>query len=209
MKYVTSSDYIDLTFAVLGILSMIAYYFYNYFFLVKNFNKLGDKKFSAKFGDLYDGYRTDTPKKWALIKITTWYTYRRFLTALNLVLFRHVNIFFQITINMLLSLADLAIKVDCNPYKDKLAGFMEKFNDYFVLFMSYFMYLFFDQTISQESKYKIGYVYIAIGGIVVIANVFVMFFTMFNTIVRWGRNYIKECKLKKAQEESKKKPLSK
>ena len=45
---------------------------------------------------------------------------------------------------MYLCLIDLLIKIELSPYESKVGGFMEKFNDAFVLTCSYFPYLFTD-----------------------------------------------------------------
>jgi hypothetical protein len=60
---------------------------------------------------------------------------------------------------MWLSLIDVCVKIHLSPYKSKLRGFMEKFNDLFVLTCAYFPYLFTDLTLSAEDKYFIGWFY--------------------------------------------------
>ena len=73
-----------------------------------------------------------------------WFLLRRFLTAANLVILRDKTIWIQLTLNMWLSLIDVCIKIELSPYESKLGGFMDKFNDLFVLTCAYFPYLFTD-----------------------------------------------------------------
>ena len=86
--------------------------------------------------------------------MTVWFLLRRFLTAVNLVYMRNLTIWIQLTLNMWLALIDVSVKLHLNPYyESKVGGFMDKFNDLFVLTCAYFPYLFTDLIPSQEDKY--------------------------------------------------------
>ena len=97
--------------------------------------------------------------------MTVWFLLRRFLTAVNLVYMRNLTVWIQLTLNMWLTLIDVSVKLHLNPYESKVRGFMDKFNDLFVLTCAYFPYLFTDLIPSQEDKYYIGWYY---AGIIVI-----------------------------------------
>jgi hypothetical protein len=73
-----------------------------------------------------------------------WFLFRRFLTSVNLVFLRDQTIWIQLAINMYLSLIDVCVKIELSPYESRIGGIMEKFNDLFVLTLSYFPYLFTD-----------------------------------------------------------------
>jgi hypothetical protein len=75
---------------------------------------------------------------------------------------------------MYLTLIDVCFKLDLSPYESKLGGFMEKFNDLFVLTCSYFPYVFTDLIPSQEDKYYIGWYYNGIVGTMIGANLLVI-----------------------------------
>ncbi len=113
------------------------------------------------------------------MKVTPWFLLRRFFTAVNLVYLRNFTMWIQLTINMYLSLADVCIKLHLSPYESKVGGFMEKFNDMFVLICAYFPYLFTDLIQSQEDMYYIGWYYIGIITIMLTANIFVMVISAF------------------------------
>ena len=114
---------------------------------------------------MYDGYMTNNQEMcWAGIKMSTWFLIRRLLTGVNVVFMRHQPIWFQLTFNMYLTLIDVSLKMHWSPYEDKLAGFMEKFNDCLVLILSYFPFVFTDLTPTAEDKYFIGWFYDGIVG---------------------------------------------
>jgi hypothetical protein len=75
---------------------------------------------------------------------------------------------------MYLTLIDVCLKFDLSPYESRLGGFMEKFNDLFVLTCSCFPYLFTDLIPSQENKYYIGWYYNGIVGTMIGANLLVI-----------------------------------
>ena len=106
-----------------------------------------------------------------------WFLFRRFLTAVNIVYLRNDTIWIQLTLNMYLSLCDTAFKFSYGRYENKVGGFMEKFNDLFVITCSYLIYLFTDLSQSQEDKYLIGWVYSGVVGILIICNLFVVVMT--------------------------------
>ena len=111
--------------------------------------------------------------------MTVWFLLRRFLTAVNLVYMRNLTIWIQLTLNLWLTLIDVSVKLHLNPYESKVGGFMDKFNDLFVLTCAYFPYLFTDLIPSQEDKYHIGWCYAGIIGIQLGANLFVMVMTAY------------------------------
>jgi hypothetical protein len=78
--------------------------------------------------------------------MSNWFLLRRLLAAVNLVYVRNLTIWFQLTFNVCLCLADLCIKVHLRPYAPTIAGFMNVLNDSIVLILSYFMYVFTDLT---------------------------------------------------------------
>ncbi len=82
-----------------------------------------------------------------------WFLFRRFLTAANLVYLRDQTIWIQLTINVYLSLIDVCVKIELSPYESRIGGIMEQMNDFFVLTLSYFTFLFTDLIQSQEDKY--------------------------------------------------------
>ena len=83
---------------------------------------------------------------------------------------------------MWLCLIDVSVKLHLSPYESKVGGFMEKFNDLFVLSCVYFPYLFTDLIPSQEDKYYIGWYYNGIIGMLLGANLFVMMMTAYQDI---------------------------
>ena len=111
-----------------------------------------------------------------------WFLLRRFLTAVNLVSLRDQTIWIQLTLNMWLSLIDVCIKIELSPYESKVGGFMDKFNDLFVLTCAYFPYLFTDLIPSQEDKYYIGWYYNGLIGMLITANLVVMAMTVYQNL---------------------------
>ena len=55
---------------------------------------------------------------------------------------------------------------------------MEKFNDFLVLILSYFSFVFTDITPTAEDKYFIGWFYDGIVGIIIVSNIGVMLRTL-------------------------------
>jgi hypothetical protein len=149
--------------------------------------------FKSKHGALYEGFTTDNAdRRSASIKMAAWFLLRRFLTAVNVVYLRHQTVWIQLTLNMWLSLTDVCFKIHLRPYKSKVAGFMEKFNDLFVLTCAYYPYLFTDLIPSPEDKYFIGWFYDGTVGTMISVNIFVIVRSAFHDII----NKIREMKFK-------------
>ena len=132
--------------------------------------------------------------------MAAWFLLRRFLTAVNVVYLRHQTIWIQLTLNMWLSLTDVCFKIHLSPYRSKVAGFMEKFNDLFVLTCAYYPYLFTDLIPSPEDKYFIGWFYDGTVGTLIAANLSVMVKTAFHGIIIKIKEKIIKAKTKKATE---------
>ena len=200
-KFVSPSDYFDFGLGCAGILITLVFPCYCFFFLKKNVNKLDNKDFKFKHGALYEGFTTDNAeKRSAGMKMAGWFLLRRFLTAINVVYLRHQTIWIQLTLNMWLTLFDVCVKIHLSPYKSKLGGFMEKFNDLFVLTCAYFPYLFTDLIPSPEDKYFIGWLYDGTVGTMIAANLFVMVKTAFHGTIKKIREIILKDKIRKATE---------
>ena len=75
---------------------------------------------------------------------------------------------------------------------------MDRFNDCFVLTCAYFPYLFTDLIPSPEDKYFIGWLYNGTIGIMVAANVFILFKTAFESLKEKISEMILEYNHKKA-----------
>jgi hypothetical protein len=101
---------------------------------------------------------------------------------------------------MYLTLIDLCLKFHWSPYESKVGGFMEKFNDLFVLTCAYFPYLFTDLIPSQEDKYYIGWYYNGIIGTMIGANLLVIVMTALQDVKEWISEKIETRRLKKATE---------
>jgi hypothetical protein len=101
---------------------------------------------------------------------------------------------------MWLSLTDVCFKIHLSPYKSKVAGFMQKFNDLFVLTCAYYPYLFTDLIPSPEDKYFIGWFYDGTVGTMIAVNLFVIVRTTFHGIINKIREMIIKEKIKKATE---------
>ena len=99
---------------------------------------------------------------------------------------------------MWLSLTDVCFKIHLSPYKSKVAGFMQKFNDLFVLTCAYYPYLFTDLIPSPEDKYFIGWFYDGTVGTMIAVNLFVIVKTAFHGIINKIRQMIINEKIKKA-----------
>ncbi len=200
-KFDTPSDYFDFGLGCAGILITLVFPCYCFFFLNKNSNKLNNKDFKSKHGALYEGFITDEAgKRSAGMKMAGWFLLRRFLTAVNVIYLRHQTIWIQLTLNMWLTLFDTCVKIHLSPYKSKVGGFMEKFNDFFVLTCAYFTYLFTDLIPSPEDKYFIGWFYDGTVGTLIAANLLVMVKTAFHGIINKIREMILKDKIKKASE---------
>ena len=106
---------------------------------------------------------------------------------------------------MYLSLIDVSFKIHFGHYESKVGGFMEKFNDLFVLTCSYFLYLFTDLIQTQEDKYLIGWYYSGIVGMLIFANLFVMVMTAYQDLKEKIVGMINKCKFRKAKEEQNRK----
>jgi hypothetical protein len=153
-KFKTPSEIFDFGFTLICMLGIFVFLILNNLFLRRNVNELDKKEFKVKFGSLYSGYVTHSAtKRQVVIKMSNWFLLRRFLAAVNLVYVKNLMICFQLTFNVCLCLAYVGIKVQLRPYAPTIAGFMNVFNDSFVLILSYFMYVFTDLTPSQEDKY--------------------------------------------------------
>lgn len=147
----------DFFFAIFCAALVIGYPIFNGVFLYRNVDKLNTKEFKATWGSCYDGYLIySAANRRNVIILSSWFLFRRFLLAINLIFVVQV-IWVQLTINMLLCLADLALKMYLRPYNKDRKGFFMFFNDHVVLFLSYFMYVFTDLTPTQEDKYFIGW----------------------------------------------------
>jgi hypothetical protein len=101
---------------------------------------------------------------------------------------------------MWLTLTDVCLKIHYNPYKSKVGGFMEKFNDFFVLTCAYFPYLFTDLIPSQENKYYIGWYYNGVIGTMIVVNMIVIAMAAFEVAKKKISVKIKKYRLKKAIE---------
>ena len=204
-KYETPSDYFDLGLACIGIMITLVLPFHCFFFLRKNVNYLDEDEFKSRHGALYEGLMVDDEfKQQATRKMMPWFLVRRFLTAVNIIYLRNNTIWIQLTVNMYLSLYDTAFKFSYGHYENRVGGFMEKFNDLFVITCSYFLYLFTDLTQSQEEQYLIGWVYSGVVGILIISNLFVMIMTALKDLKEKIQSMIDNCRHQKEVEEQKK-----
>ena len=97
---------------------------------------------------------------------------------------------------MWLSLADVSIKFHLSPYESRVGGFMEKFNDLFVLTLAYFPYLFTDLVPRSEDKYFIGWLAAGIVGCMIGANLAGMLKTGFDDVKEKVSELYKQCRLK-------------
>ncbi len=148
---------------------------------------------------MYEGFTTDnSDRRSASIKMAAWFLLRRLLTAVNLVYLRHQTIWIQLTLNMWLSLTDICFKIHLSPYESKVAGFMEKFNDLFVLTCAYYPYLFTDLIPSPEDKYFIGWFYDGTVATMIAVNLFVIVRSTFHDIINKIREMKFKYKIKKA-----------
>ncbi len=185
-KFDTPSDCFDFGIACVGFLISLVLPCYCFFFLRKNVNLLGEKNFKSKHGALYNGLiTTNAVKRQKSIKMAAWFLLRRFLTAVNLVYLRNETIWIQLTLNMYLTLIDVCFKFHWSPYESKVGGFMEKFNDLFVLTCAYFPYLFTDLIPLQEDKYYIGWYYNGIVVTMIGANLLVIMMSTFQFLKEW------------------------
>jgi len=74
---------------------------------------------------------------------------------------------------------------------------MEKFNDFLVLILSYFSFVFTDITPTAEDKYFIGWFYDGIVGAMIGANFSVMAYNMILNGANKIKKMIFQCKKKK------------
>lgn len=99
-----------------------------------------------------------------------WFFVRRLLAAVVIVLFANYSIWFQLSSNLALSLADVWIKSHLSPYQDKFDGIIDKFNDYIVLNLSILLFLFTDFVLDPKTRYLTGWLYIGMVGLMITVN---------------------------------------
>ena len=181
----TPSDIFDFGFTLVCMLGIFVFPILNFIFLHRNVDQLDKKEFKDKFGSLYNGCVTHSAtKRQGVIKMSNWFLFRRFITAVNLVYVRNLTIWFQLSLSVCLCLADVCIKLYLSPYASTIAGFINFFNDTIVLILSYFMFVFTDLTPSQEDKYLIGWVYNGLVGLLVVSNLFLILYCGIKDVVK-------------------------
>jgi len=90
IDWASSGIYMSNTYMLLHALTLLAYPVWLYFFLSKNYHKLGDKEFAEKYGNAYGKIRHDSPSAiWHPIL----YVLRRLMLALICVCLIHYPVF--------------------------------------------------------------------------------------------------------------------
>jgi hypothetical protein len=75
---------------------------------------------------------------------------------------------------MYLTLTDVCFKIHLNPYRTAAVTRMERFNDTIVLILTYFNFVLTDLMPEVEDKYLIGWFYVSLVSILLVANISVM-----------------------------------
>lgn len=92
-KYVIWGDTLDMILTYLGIIFILGFPIFVYFFLDYNENILGEKRMIKKCGSLLEGYKINLlEQRRNSKKALTTFLVRRFLLSLNLVLLRNQTI---------------------------------------------------------------------------------------------------------------------
>jgi hypothetical protein len=174
LSFETGSDIFDIVLTCLCTLIVVGLPIAIILVLRKH-SKLDDPSFQEKFGSLTEGYKTEGDFGTdAAKKMICWFMMRRFLTAIIIVPLAAQGSWIQLAPNVFLSLADACITYHLNPYESAMSGYMAKFNNTIVLFLSYFPFLFTNMVPDPEARYQAGWMFISITALMVVINLIVV-----------------------------------
>lgn len=144
-----------------------------------------DLTFTQKFGALFDGFKTHSAKdQRAATIMTTWFLIRRLLFALLIIYANPLFQWVQLFGNLWLVLADLVIKIHYSPYESKLGGFLEKQNDFYVLWCSYMLFCFTDYVITIDNKQFSAWMFAGSVCLMMGTNIFVLLVFSTKTFIK-------------------------
>jgi hypothetical protein len=155
---------------------------FTFFFMRKNREQVDTKEFKQKFGAYVSN--VETYKKPRAADYPTVFLIRRLLLALNIVYLRF-NLVCQVLFAVHSSLLMLAWLIIFWPFDTNFKNYLECANEFIILMMSYFGFLFTDYVANPVSRYSFGYLYLAIIGTGLLLNIVVMGSTTVMDIVKY------------------------
>lgn len=151
---------------------------FSWYYLKKNLERANNKEFSQKFGALYLGLN---PMSSIMYMISTFFCIRRFLLAL-VTLFTENLLIVQLYIATFGSLLTLKLYIWASPMSSRNQNRIEKLNEVFTLFSTYFMISFTDFIQSVEYRYSLGFKAVVFILTIITINMAFVFYDQFTSL---------------------------
>lgn len=182
MTWVTLSDRIASSIAILLTTVAIFYPFMILFLICKNTSKLEDAAYKKKCGALYEEIKTSSK---SALTYNVLFVLRRLIIA-AMCIFLEQYVFLQIQIMIISSLLTLTYLFRVRPFEQPLQNRLEVFNELCVLVSSYHLFAYTDFVPETMTQFKVGWSMIGVALFSVGGNVIVVVWT---TIIELRKKY--------------------
>ena len=158
-RFDSASDIFDFVLTCLFALVVITAPLFSYLLLRKYDSQLDQAEFQESYGSLTEGYHTTGALgKSNTRKIIVWFFLRRMITAVVIVQMGDLTPWLLISANMYLALADAIINWTYLACLSRLDGIVATLNNFLVLILSYFPYLYAGLIPDPEARYQAGWI---------------------------------------------------
>lgn len=163
-----------------------AFLAFTFFFLRTHKDEVDTKEFKSRYGAFVtdvETYKKPSTTYWPVI-----FMVRRLVLALNIT-FLKFNLVAQVLFAVHASLVMLCWLLINKPFDTRWKNWLECMNEFIILMMSYFGFLFSDFVASPIARYSFGYLYIGIILFGLVVNVVAMITSAVVNMVRYCRKY--------------------
>lgn len=170
MVWITKSDKISSSFAIVTLVVVLVFPFFVWALLWSKYSILSQEKSINVFGSTYQELRTDS--KPALL-FNVIYMLRRLLIAVIATMFKDYS-FLQVQVIVVHSVAVIIYTAWVRPFELPMMNTMEIFNELCILLASCHLFVFTAFVDSPEVQYKLGWTLIGVSVLNMAVNILVM-----------------------------------
>ena len=168
-----------------------------------NFDKLKEPEFEEKYGEVYAGLNAE---KKSTIFFAVFFLMRRYIFVITICFTLFWQVWLQISLQMILSLASACFLINFSPFEESLPLQLEIFNEITTVLLLYLVACFTEFVHDVHTHVLIGYAFLFF----MIGNMGVhLFFLLRSSIKDCMRNYRKKKNLHASLRDQKLKGLSK
>lgn len=155
----TAFKLVDISILILFGLALFALPFFVVVFYLINFEKLTDKNFMGRYGEVYAGLN---PERKSTIAFSVFFLLRRYIFAITICLTLFWQVWFQIATQLVLSMGSACFLLNFTPFEDALPLDLEIFNEVTTIMLLYHVTCFTEFIPSALTHVLIGYSFLAL-----------------------------------------------